>query len=230
MSYLPYIADDLLLFYTKDVLDRVMVAYTESEAKIHSNVIDPFSALFDAMRQGITVEDWLNQERSRQVQKTLQNAVGDFHQNILGSIDGWHNPGRGGGYDLISHENKILVEIKNKHNTLNSSGAESTYGKLTRYIDSDEYKDFTAYVVFIVPKSPSDFNGLWSPNQEKMPLREDVRKIDGESFYKLVTGYDDALENLFDILPDIIAQELKTQSLESHEKFILKELFTKAYK
>lgn len=229
MPYLPYISDELLLKYTKDVLDRVLVAYTESEEQIHSNVIDPFSALFDAMRQGITMTDWLNQERSRQVQKTLQNAVGDFHQNILGSVEGWQNPGRGGGYDLISHDNKILVEIKNKHNTLNSSAAESTYRKLARYIDED-YKGYTAYAVFIVPKHVSDYDTPWSPNQIRMPLRDDIRKVDGESFYDLVTGHKDSLEQLFDILPEVIASELHLDSIDPHEKFVFKELFTKAYK
>jgi hypothetical protein len=229
MTLLPYVSDELLHEYTKDVLDKVLSAYVDSEEKIHSNVVDPFSALFDAMRQGISFEDWLMQERSRQVQKTLQNAVGDFHQNILGSVKGWQNPGRGGGYDIINREKRILGEIKNKWNTLNSSSAESTYKKLARYIDNDFF-GYTGYVVFIVPKQTEDYDVPWSPNQVIMPRRSDIRRIDGESFYKMVTGLDDALEMLFDVLPSVIEKELHAEPLSADERAVLKELFIRTYK
>lgn len=229
MAYLPYISDELLERYTKEVLDKVLAAYESSADLVHSNVIDPFSALFDSLRQGISMDDWLAQERSRQVQKTLQNAVGDFHQNVLGAVAGWENPGRGGGYDIISHECKILAEIKNKYNTMNSSSAESTYHKLARYIDGG-YTGFTGYVVFIVPRSAEDYDTPWSPNQATMPLRNDIRKIDGESFYRLVTGVDDALEMLFDCLPDLVSALLSRAPLDESEKQTLKVLFTRAYK
>lgn len=229
MPLLPFIPNDELVLYTKQVLDKVRLAYDGADAKLHSNVVDPFSALFDAMRQDITLEDWLNQERSRQVQKSLQNAVGDFHQNILGSIPGWENPGRGGGYDLINRERKILAEVKNKFNTMNSSSAESTYMKLARYVDGD-YKGYTGYVVFILPKNTGDYDKTWSPNQTTMPLRDDIRKADGESFYRLVTGYDDALEDLYDIMPHLIAKLLSKPNVTEADHATLKELFIRAYK
>lgn len=215
--------------YTQQVLDKVRIAYDGADAKLYSNVVDPFSATFDAMRQDITLEDWLNQERSRQVQKTLQNAVGDFHQNILGSVPGWENPGRGGGYDLINHERKILVEVKNKFNTMNSSSAESTYRKLARYVDGD-YRGYNAYVVFIVPKNVGDYDKPWSPNQVTMPLRDDIRKADGESFYRTVTGYDDALEDLYDVMSHLIAKLLQREKVSDEDHAKLKQLFIRAYK
>lgn len=229
MPLLPFISNDELIIYTKQVLDKVSTAYNSADDKLYSNVVDPFSALFDSMRQGIAVEDWLNQERSRQVQKTLQNAVGDFHQNILGSIPGWENSGRGGGYDLINHDRKILAEVKNKFNTMNSSSAESTYRKLARYIDGD-YQGYTGYVVFIVPKNARDYDSSWSPNQATMPLRNDIRKADGESFYGLVTGHNDALEDLYDVMPHLIARLLNVHDASNADYAALKKLFTRAYK
>lgn len=224
-----YISEQDLRKYTKEVLDKVQFAYQKVEIKLHSNILDPFSALFDSMRQGISFEDWLGLEKSRQVQKTLQNAVGDFHQNILGSVDGWENPGRGGGYDLINRDRKILAEIKNKHNTMNSSSAESTYRKLESYLKND-YKGYTSYVVFVVPKYPVDFNSTWSPNSKTMKLRKGIRKIDGESFYSLVTGDKNALKNLYNALPRIISEILGTNDLSATEALLFKELFQRAYK
>lgn len=226
---LSFISDEDLKKYTVEVLDKTDQAYQQAEIMLHSNILDPISALFDTVRQNISVADWLKQEKSRQVQKTLQNAVGDFHQKILGSVIGWENPGRGGGYDLINKERKIIVELKNKHNTLNSGSAESTFRKMKKYI-STTHKGYTAYVVFIVPKNPEDFDVPWIPGNKNLKTRKDIRKIDGESFYALVTGEKDALENLFTKLPDIICEILKNSPIDNHERTLFKELFHTAYK
>lgn len=87
---------DLLPFISnKDLYEQVAVvlrvaekATIGAEQKLYKNVIDPFSALFDASYQGISFDQWLKQEQSRQIQKTFQNAIGTFHQAILGSMPG----------------------------------------------------------------------------------------------------------------------------------------------
>ena len=229
MSLLPYITDEELKSFTEKVLQKTTVAYRDSEDKISSNVIDPFSALFDSVRQNISINEWYEQEKARQIQKTLQNAIGEFHQDVLESVPGWSNPGRGGGYDVISHEHKIIAELKNKFNTLNSSSAESTFRKLSKYID-EQYQGYVGYVVFIVPKQVHDYDTPWSPNHNTMPLRNDIRKIDGESFYKLVTGYDDALEMLFDRLLKLVSETLNYKVLSVADQAAFKQLFKTAYK
>lgn len=226
---LNFVSDEDLTNYTEQVVKRVTTAYQKAEIKLHSNILDPFSALFDTMRQDIKFEEWLNQEKTRQVQKTLQNAVGDFHQNILGSVEGWVNPGRGGGYDLINEKRKLVAEVKNKYNTMNSSSAEATYHKLEKYVDG-ELKGFTGYVAFIVPKRPEDYDTPWSPNAKTMKLRKDIRKIDGESFYKLVTGKADSLKKLYEALPSVIAKVLEKDDLPASERELFMALFKRAFK
>jgi hypothetical protein len=229
MPYLPFISDEKLLQYTNEVLMKASMAETEAEANIYSNVIDPFSALFDSMRRGISMETWLQQEKSRQIQKTLQNAVGDFHQNILGTMPGWENAGRGGSYDIRNKEKKLIAEIKNKHNTMNSSSAESAYQKLANHLRYSE-QGYTAYIVFIIPRTPEAFDTPWSPNQTTMTLREDVRKIDGRSFYDLAANTKGALHSLYEQLPKVIAQSLNTKLGNVKKSPELTDLFSRAYK
>ena len=112
MPLLPFISDKDLIKYTKEVLDKTGIAEVEAENKLYSNVIDPFSALFDAMRHNMTLDEWLVQEKARQIQKTLENAVGYFHQKVLGSMAGWENAGLGGSYDVKNSDKKIIAEIK----------------------------------------------------------------------------------------------------------------------
>ncbi len=74
------------------------------------------------------------------------------------------------------------------------------------------------------PFTPSD-----KEKGEKCPSNELIREIDGASFYSLATGSDTALEDLFDVLPDVISECTDGQYVfRSKEK--LKEFFKQAYK
>jgi len=228
MALLPFISDSLLVTFAKEVLDKATAAEVAAEDKLYSNVIDPFSALFEAMRHNLTLDEWLLQEKSRQIQKTLQNAVGDFHQNVLGSIAGWENAGRGGSYDIKNSEKKIIAEIKNKHNTMNSSSAEAVYNKLSNHIRYNE-KGYTAYVVFIIPNRPEPMNSPWSPNRTTMTLRDDIRRIDGASFYALATNYPDALALLYTALPQVLGMAMHSTPDLIKNSNLFASLFTRAY-
>lgn len=228
MPLLPFISDKTLVKFTKEVLDKAGVAEVEAENKLYSNVIDPFSALFDAIRHNLTLDEWLIQEKSRQIQKTLQNAVGEFHQNILGSMVGWENGGRGGSYDVKNPEKKIIAEIKNKHNTMNSSMAKAVYDNLAGHLQYSE-KGYTAYVVYIVPKNPKSLNTRWSPNQRTIALREDIRRIDGLSFYKLATDYPNALHMLYQSLPEAVSMIINGSPDKVKNSRLFDDLFGRAY-
>lgn len=71
-----------------------------------------------------------------------------------------------------------------------------------------QYKGFTAYYVEILPKSRARYDKEFiPPDNTKGKARSAnqlIRQIDGYSFYALVTGIPDALEQLFAVLPDVI--------------------------
>jgi len=232
-SELKFISDATLQQLCEIVLSKAIKASLKAEHEIYKNVIDPFSAVFDSMRQEITLDAWLEQEKARQLQKTLQNDVGEFHQNVVGSIKDWENLLVGKSIDLRCRGKKIIAEIKNKHNTMNSSGHLATYDKLSRHLDYDEsYKGYTAYCVYVIPKSPKPLDGYYHPSERgtARPKREDIKKIDGKSFYALATGDEDALQKLYLRLPFIIGKIINKpfQKVVNSETFI--DLFTRAYK
>lgn len=202
---LPFIADDDLIKYTQQMVSAVDRSKKSVESNPYRGVIDPFSALVDASVQGITFDKWMEQEKARKIQKSLQNALGDFHQNILGALHGWKNAGPGGSYDVRNEDKKIIAEVKNKYNTLNSEGLISVYKKLSNHLDYGD-KDFTAYYVAIVTKGSASYDEPFTPVKKKIPMprRDDLRKIDGKSFYALATGYDDAVHMLYETLPIVL--------------------------
>ncbi len=105
MSYLPYISDEKLVEITTKVVVAVQNAEQTIDENLHKNTIDPFYALFEGAIYSMDFEEWIEREKIRKIQKTLQNAIGDFHEKILGNIPGWVNLGTGHIID-IKNENK----------------------------------------------------------------------------------------------------------------------------
>lgn len=229
-TFWNFVDDETLLTEIKNVLKQFE---QEMEAvDIHRNVIDPFSALFDMAKQGIDFEEWLEQEKSRQSQKTLQNLVGYFHQHILGAVGDWSDPGSGGSIDLINEKLKIIVEIKNKHNTLNSSSATQTYNKMVGHLDNSK-KGYQGYVVLLIPKRPQRYRKHFAPNDDGVPVqrRDDLMEIDGASLYEIVTGDKDALRKLYTCLPEAIEAALPGLkfSIDEELRSEFKQLFVRAF-
>jgi len=95
-----------------------------------------------------------------------------------------------------------------------------------------EYKGYTAYHVAIIPRTAIRFNQTFTPSDketgENCRKNELIRQVDGSSFYEIATGIPDALEQLFDYLPQII--EIQTGvKLTGIQKIELSNFFKKAF-
>lgn len=214
MSYLSFIDDDVFEEIVSNTLNVAQKAMCESGRKFEKNVIDPFLTLFEISGFTSNSLDWLKNEKMRQAQKSLSNHIGIFHQKLLGSFKGWKSLPTGEIVDVICQEKKIIAEIKNKFNTIKGSDKSGLYYKLDELVmqKKQEYKDYTAYYVEIIPQKPIRYNEPFVPSDSrkgaKCPLNEQIRVIDGYSFYELVTGVDNALEQVFNALP-LVIQSLK---------------------
>ncbi|NES19865.1 MAG: Eco47II family restriction endonuclease [Symploca sp. SIO3E6] len=231
MSYLPYISDNDLKAVVKTVVDSIIQAQARAEERMYDNVIDPFSAIFDGAVQNLNLEDWLVQENARQIQKTVQNKIGEFHQNILGSIPGWVTLPQ--GLDICNTNRKIFAEIKNKYNTVKGSDKVGIYDYLSLHLQKPEYQNFTAYYVEIIPQNKKNYNKPFTPSDRttgtNRPLNEKIRQISGQAFYALATGEPQALRMLFDVLPDVIANVSGSTKLNDKQQASFRTLFERAY-
>ncbi len=208
MAYLQFISDENLIAAVGAVIGVIKNSEQRPQALLHKNVIDPFSALFDGMTRSISYEDWLMQEQARQTQKTMQNAIGDFHQRIIGSMYGWENLGFSGGLDVVNKKLKIVAEIKNKFNTTKGNHRIEIYDSLRITLKRPEYEGFSGYFVEIIPKGKNRYDKEFVPPDNKLGkrrvAREYIRVIDGLSFYYLATGRKLALQELFRAIPKVI--------------------------
>ena len=208
-----------------------------ADLDLYRNTLDCFSASIDSLVQGISLDEWMLQEKERQVQKTKQNAIGTLHEEILGAIDGVSKLSVGHLIDLESRRHNLVAEVKNKHNTTKGNHKVAVYHDLAKAIESRP--GYTGYYVEILPSSSSPYNKPFTPSDNKtkrrLPSRNDIRVIDGKSFYKILTGSDKALLELYEELPSIVSEILREEKSVSRDPRIITESssfiqnFVKAY-
>ena len=231
--YLPFISDKDLISAVDKVLAVMKKANSDAEKKLYKNVIDPFSAIFDGVFQGLDLRDWLKLERTRQIQKSMQNSIGDFHQDVIGSIKNWENLGTGGFLDVRNKGRKIVAEIKNKFNTTKGDHKVKIYENLYYYLKEPENDGYTGYYVEIIPKGRKTYDKPFTPSDNQTHLQrapnKRIRQIDGKSFYEMAAGYPDALKDLYLILSKIICQRLDKEIDEEGCTEYFTDLFNKVY-
>lgn len=220
MPYLEYISDEDLEACVDALLVKANQAQSNALKKFNKNVIDPFSPLFEMGGFNVSHDAWVKSELTRQAQKTVSNSIGVFHQSVLGCVKNWEDLGTGGQVDLVCEKEKIIAEVKNKHNTVKGSDLKNVYYEMDDLISrkASNYKGYTAYFVSIIPAKPEKYDLCFTPSDKERgspcPTNEYIRKIDGYSFYDMVTGSERALPKLFNALPEVIRDRTKKLKLD----------------
>jgi hypothetical protein len=206
-KYVNFISDAHLL----NCIDNLHNAYLKAKNNIsknsfYSNKVDTIKLTFDSKFNNIDEESLIQAEILRQIDKTINNSIGTFHEQILGGIKGFE-VGNLSGFDIKSVDDTLFADIKNKHNTMNSSSAEALFQKLARY--ANDYKKAKCYWVQILAKG--SFCELWTAEiNGKEYSHSRVYKVSGDQFYALLSGQDDALFELYKALPKAINDYLKS--------------------
>lgn len=235
MPYLSWISDSSLIKACKRLTASFDQGRLQAASKLDRNVIDPFAASFSMMLFNMSPQQWKDMEIHRQIDKSLSNAIGAFHQDILASIPGWQDLCNKNQVDLVNPQRKIIAELKNKHNTLNASGAVALYKKLSDLVNSKSscFKGYVAYYVIIVPKTSKGIDDCFYPSDNALGERckkdEKIRFIDGMRFYSLATGVSTALKDLFEVIPVVFEENLDRMNERKTVLPYVLQLFNKAY-
>ena len=214
MALLTFISDEHLF----NCIYRLYSAYMRDKrdldlTDLYKNKLDPIKAYFDMEFNETNLEEFIDIEAKRKADKNINNHIGDFHQELLDGIEGFEAP-QHTGYDVKKLDDTIFGELKNKHNTMNSSSTEATFQKLQRY--ANEYPNSTCYLIEVVATQSQ--NILWAPTCSGTTYSHlRVRRISIDKFYELATGRANAFKELCDAIriatPQIIKQikESETQ-------------------
>lgn len=189
--------------------------------KFNNNIVDPIKLIFDKTVYRSSWEEIIKNEIFRQRDKSNNNDIGYFHQNLFSYIDGCEVPKT--GWDVIFRDPKgirvsdgdivhtIYVEMKNKHNTMNSASAGKTYIKMQNQILADD--DCACFLVEAIAKNSQNINWTATVDKQKVSHKK-IRRVSIDQFYSIITGEKNAFYKLCMVLPEIIEQVVN-ESLEN---------------
>lgn len=224
MAYLSFITDENLKTHIKKTLATYSDTIKSIDLeKFNSNLIDPIKLTFDSNVYDKDLETIIKEEIARQRDKTNTNAIGYFHQNIFKYFNNCEVPEH--GFDIIftkPNGNKIYVELKNKHNTMNSSSSQKTYAKLSSKALEDPSCE--CFLVEIIARKSQNIAWYISLDGQRVG-NEKVRRVSIDKFYEMVTGENDAFAKLCKVLPRIIDEIIsQNEQLSVEEDTVIEEL------
>lgn len=203
---------------TIDHYGKKLESYSIEE--FNRNTVDPIKMIFDKAVYG---EDWetiISSEIFRQRDKANTNEIGYFHQNLFGYIENCRVPSNGqeGGWDVIfegpegyklnngNKVSKVFVELKNKHNTMNSTSATKTYMKMQNKLLNDD--DCVCFLVEVIAKCSQ--NIVWNARVDGQKVSHNrIRRVSIDKFYEIVTGDSNAFYKLCMALPEVVEEVIK---------------------
>ncbi len=221
---------DLTFISEKDFEDHVRATIQKYGDKLESfdlrrfnkNIVDPVKLIFDKTVYRATWEETISNEIFRQRDKANNNDIGYFHQRIFQYMDKCHVPANGdeGGWDVIyknpdgiempdgSIVHTIYVEMKNKHNTMNSAAAGKTFIKMQNQLLNDD--DCACFLVEAIAKKSQNIK--WETTVDKKKVGHKlIRRVSMDRFYAIVTGQEDAFYQICMVLPDIIQNVVEAE-------------------
>ena len=148
---LGFISDEEIYEHVKATVKSYRREITLKQ--FNENIIDPIKLTFDSKVYGKNIQESINDECYRQIDKSNTNKIGYFHQNLFKYAgNGWNVPSQ--GFDVENNLLHIYVEMKNKHNTMNSASSQKTYMKMQAKLLEDD--EATCYLVEAISSKSKD--------------------------------------------------------------------------
>lgn len=216
MWNLSFISEEDFISHVKATIGKYGEKLESFDLKrFNKNIIDPIKLIFDKTVYQSSWEEIVSNEIFRQRDKSNNNDIGYFHQRIFQYIENCHVPANGeeGGWDVIYEDpegidipdagrvHTVYVEMKNKHNTMNSASAGKTFIKMQNQLLNDD--DCACFLVEAIAQRSQNIK--WETTVDKKRVGHKlIRRVSIDQFYALVTGQADAFYQMCMVLPGII--------------------------
>ena len=215
---LGFISDNDIFNHVRETVLLYSASITLKD--FNKNIVDPVKLTFDAKVYGRTMEEVVTSECIRQMDKSNNNHIGYFHQNLFRfAQNGWTVPEE--GFDVVNEERHIFVEMKNKHNTMNSASSQKTYMKMQNKIVRDSHA--TCMLVEVISTRSQNKTWIVTVDKERF-CNEKIRRVSIDKFYEIVFGDAKAFFKLCQALPDILDDVIETLERDSNQSTVFKEL------
>ncbi len=202
-NFVSFISDEHLINCIANLHKSYLRAKNNvTKRSFYANKIDTFKLTFDSRFNNISEGDLIQTEILRQIDKSINNSIGTFHEEILGGIEGFE-VGKLSGFDIRAIDDSLFAIFGNTDIPKNVS--DGVFEKLAN--TARIYKKANFYYVRLDDYSP--LNEKWViGNDESSISHKHVFKISLAEFYSVVSGQKQAFEELTNALPIAIKQFL----------------------
>lgn len=216
MWKLAFISERDFCHHVRDTIKKYGEKLESFDLKrFNKNLIDPIKLIFDKTVYQSSWEEIVSNEIFRQRDKSNNNDIGYFHQRIFQYIKNCRVPSNGeeGGWDVIYQDDNginlpdgntvktVYVEMKNKHNTMNSASAGKTFIKMQNQLLKDD--DCACFLVEAIAQRSQNIK--WETTVDGVKVGHKlIRRVSMDRFYALVTGQEDAFYQMCMVLPEVI--------------------------
>ena len=232
---LSFISEKDFTNHVKDTIDKYGEKLESFDiVRFNKNIVDPIKMIFDKTVYQTSWDEIVGNEIFRQRDKSNNNDIGYFHQRVFQYINNCHVPDNGteGGWDVIFQVpegitlpegdvvHTVYVEMKNKHNTMNSAAAGKTYIKMQSQLLDDD--DCACFLVEAIAKKSQNIK--WSTTVDgKSVSHKKIRRVSLDQFYALVTGQEDAFYKMCMVLPKVIEKVVNEggEDVDEHKSDML---------
>ena len=181
-KYVDFISDEHFLECVGNLNNSYLKAKNNITKKhFFKNKVDTIKLTFDSKFNDIAEEDLIEAEILRQIDKSINNSIGTFHEQILGGIEGFE-VGNLSGFDIKAEDDSLFAIFKFVEISRNIE--DCVFEKLSK--DAQIFKNAKYY--FVDFTSTENLCEKWIiGNDEYKVSHKNVFKISGKSFYDLIT-------------------------------------------
>ena len=192
-------------------IDNIINLYEEKVDRTKTT-IDEIKKESDKICYKLTEEEWIKFDNKRLKDKQINNKIGELHQYLFENAKDYCNSNeidKTLKVDVMKNDFSVFIEIKNKHNTMNSSSKESTINKLKKI--KKKYSNSLCLIGIV--------NGK---NYKKIILEEpEIWEYSGEELFNLIFKNKDYYQIVTNFIMDglnIWIDEYKNKKLKKNKK------------
>ena len=205
-NYVDFISDEHLL----KCIDHLHKAYLRAKNNItkksfYANKVDTIKLTFDAKFNDISEEDLIQAEVLRQIDKSINNSIGTFHEQILGGIAGYE-VGNLSGFDIKAVDNSLFAVFGTE--SIPSKVSDAAFDKLALLANAHP----KAMIYYVLMDDLSTTNEKWIiGNDEYKVSHKRVFKVSLSQFYSILSVHENAYDELVRTLPEAIQQVISNR-------------------
>jgi hypothetical protein len=129
---------------------------------------------------------WKTIEKTRLTQKVMEMKIGYFHENLMGKFKGYYTlpNGHKSCCDVMSYDGNVIIEVKNRHNTVKGSEGKHIIALLKKH------KEEGKKAIFVQINCPDEKVNRYGD------LKKEIDIWTGKEIYAFLSGRESFFKDL----------------------------------